>query len=89
MTARITFYFDFVSPNSYIAALGIGADEMMAAADDEAAAAAAMAATEAAIEVGAFGVPYMVVDGAPFWGQDRLAQLDWWLERNASQRLGV
>jgi 2-hydroxychromene-2-carboxylate isomerase len=68
------------------AALGVGADEMVAAADDEAAATAAMSATEEAIEAGAFGVPYMVVDGEPFWGQDRLGHLDWWLERQAAER---
>ena len=67
------------------AAIGIGAEEMTAAADDEAAGAAAMAATEEAIEAGAFGVPYIVVDGEPFWGQDRLAHLDWWLERQSAE----
>ena len=68
------------------AALGVGADEMVEAADDEAATAAAMAATQAAIEAGAFGVPYIVADGEPFWGQDRLGHLDWWLERQAAER---
>ncbi len=67
------------------AEIGVGADEMVAAADDEAAAAATLTATEEAIEAGAFGVPYIVVDGEPFWGQDRLAHLDWWLERHAAE----
>jgi 2-hydroxychromene-2-carboxylate isomerase len=27
-----------------------------------------------------FGSPYIVVDGEPFWGADRLGQLERWLE---------
>ena len=34
----------------------------------------------AAIERGVFGSPYIVVDGEPFWGSDRLEQVDRWLE---------
>lgn len=36
--------------------------------------------TEAAIAMGLFGAPWMVVDGEPFWGADRLPQLEKWLE---------
>ncbi len=35
--------------------------------------------TEAAIDQGMFGAPYFVVDGEPFWGVDRLPQLEKWL----------
>jgi 2-hydroxychromene-2-carboxylate isomerase len=35
---------------------------------------------DAAIERGVFGSPYIVVDGEPFWGSDRLDQVDKWLE---------
>jgi len=35
---------------------------------------------DAAIERGVFGSPYIVVDGEPFWGSDRLEQVDKWLE---------
>ena len=38
-------------------------------------------ANEAAIAHGVFGVPYFVVDGEPFWGNDRRAQLERWLEK--------
>jgi 2-hydroxychromene-2-carboxylate isomerase len=38
-------------------------------------------ANEAAIAHGVFGVPYMVVEGEPFWGNDRRAQLERWLEK--------
>ena len=33
----------------------------------------------AAIERGVFGSPYIVIDGEPFWGVDRLEQVDRWL----------
>ena len=32
-----------------------------------------------AIARGAFGSPFIVVDGEPFWGSDRLDQIDKWL----------
>jgi 2-hydroxychromene-2-carboxylate isomerase len=36
--------------------------------------------TEAAIGKGMFGAPYFMVDGEPFWGADRLPQIEKWLE---------
>jgi 2-hydroxychromene-2-carboxylate isomerase len=36
--------------------------------------------TEAAIAKGTFGAPYIVVDGEPFWGADRLPQIEQWLQ---------
>jgi len=36
--------------------------------------------TEAAIARGVFGSPYIIVDGEPFWGFDRLEQVDRWLQ---------
>jgi len=35
--------------------------------------------TDAAIAQGMFGAPYFMVDGEPFWGADRLPQIDKWL----------
>lgn len=35
--------------------------------------------TDAAIARGMFGAPYFMVDGEPFWGADRLPQIDKWL----------
>lgn len=35
---------------------------------------------EAAIAAGVFGAPWIVVDGEPFWGADRLPQIEKWLE---------
>jgi 2-hydroxychromene-2-carboxylate isomerase len=34
---------------------------------------------DAAIERGVFGSPYIVIDGEPFWGSDRLDQVERWL----------
>ena len=38
------------------------------------------AETDRAIERGIFGSPFFVVDGEPFWGHDRLEQIDRWLD---------
>lgn len=35
--------------------------------------------TAAAIAKGLFGAPYIIVDGEPFWGVDRLPQIEQWL----------
>ena len=35
---------------------------------------------EKALAAGAFGSPYIVVDGEPFWGSDRFDQIDRWLQ---------
>ena len=37
------------------------------------------AETEAAIARGAFGSPFIIVDGEPFWGNDRLDEVREWL----------
>lgn len=36
---------------------------------------------EKAIAAGVFGSPFTVVDGEPFWGVDRLEQVDRWLSK--------
>jgi len=36
---------------------------------------------DAAIERGVFGSPYFIVDGEPFWGSDRLDQIEEWLTK--------
>ena len=38
------------------------------------------AEVDAALAKGVFGSPYIVVDGEPFWGVDRLGQLERWLQ---------
>jgi 2-hydroxychromene-2-carboxylate isomerase len=36
-------------------------------------------ANEAAVAVGMFGAPYVLIDGEPFWGNDRKGQIERWL----------
>lgn len=38
-------------------------------------------ATQAAIDAGVFGSPFIIADGEPFWGADRMDMLDAWLAR--------
>jgi 2-hydroxychromene-2-carboxylate isomerase len=35
--------------------------------------------TEGAVKKGVFGSPFFIADGEPFWGHDRMAELDQWL----------
>ncbi len=37
-------------------------------------------ANDAAIARGVFGTPFFIVDGEPFWGNDRRSQLERWLD---------
>ena len=37
------------------------------------------AANDAAIAAGVFGAPFFMVDGEPFWGNDRRVQIERWL----------
>jgi len=39
------------------------------------------AANDAAIAAGVFGAPFFMVDGEPFWGNDRRAQIERWLDK--------
>ncbi|MCB1755366.1 MAG: 2-hydroxychromene-2-carboxylate isomerase [Gammaproteobacteria bacterium] len=60
---------------------GLPADELTAAFDDPQIKAETRKAVEQAIEKGVFGSPFFIVDGEPFWGNDRLDQLDRWLQK--------
>ncbi len=62
------------------ATLGIDADALTAGINDPAIKDRTRAEVEAAIARGVFGSPFMVVDGEPFWGMDRLDQLERWLK---------
>jgi len=42
---------------------------------------------EEAINAGVFGAPYFIVDGEPFWGNDRQAQIERWLSSGPFKRL--
>jgi 2-hydroxychromene-2-carboxylate isomerase len=62
------------------AKLGVDKSELTEALNDPAVKERLRMEVEAAIERGVFGSPYIVVDGEPFWGSDRLEQVDRWLE---------
>lgn len=59
--------------------IGIGNDELTAALNNAALKDRLRNEVDAAIGRGVFGSPYVVVDGEPFWGSDRLDQVERWL----------
>jgi 2-hydroxychromene-2-carboxylate isomerase len=64
---------------SVSAKLGLNADEVRAGIGDQATKDRTRAEVDKAIAAGAFGSPYIVIDGEPFWGSDRLDQIEKWL----------
>ncbi len=60
---------------------GIGADRAAAraAVDDPAVKDALKDEVAQAIAAGVFGSPFVIVDGEPFWGLDRIEQVERWL----------
>ncbi len=61
------------------AKFGLKADEVRAGIADQAIKDRTRAEVDKAIARGAFGSPYIIVDGEPFWGSDRLDQIGKWL----------
>jgi len=62
------------------AELGVDEDALTAALEDSAVKDRLRAEVEDAMAKGAFGSPFVLVDGEPFWGHDRLDHVDRWLE---------
>jgi 2-hydroxychromene-2-carboxylate isomerase len=60
---------------------GIDPDAMLAAVAEPWIKDRLKAQTQAAIERGVFGSPFVFVDDEPFWGADRLIQIDAWLSQ--------
>jgi 2-hydroxychromene-2-carboxylate isomerase len=61
------------------AKLGLAKADVLQAVEDAALKERLRNEVDAAIERGVFGSPYIVVDGEPFWGSDRLDQVEKWL----------
>jgi 2-hydroxychromene-2-carboxylate isomerase len=61
-------------------ALGVDPDELAAALADQLIKDRLRAEVEKALELGVCGSPYTIVDGEPFWGADRLDQVEAWLK---------
>jgi len=59
--------------------VGFDNDAVAAALQDDSVKALLKKAIDQAVENNVFGSPYMLVDAEPFWGSDRLDQLDRWL----------
>ena len=58
---------------------GLSAADLIAATQDSAIKARLKAETDRSIERGVFGSPFVFVDDEPFWGADRLDQVERWL----------
>ena len=58
---------------------GVDAAAARTAIDDSAIKEALRLQNDKAIAAGVFGSPFTIVDGEPFWGVDRLEQVDRWL----------
>ena len=59
--------------------LGIDKDGLAAALQDPSVKDLARAKVDAAIGAGVFGSPYFIVDGEPFWGHDRISDVEEWV----------
>ena len=62
------------------ASLGHDVDAARAALADQAIKDKTKAEVDASLAKGVFGSPYIIIDGEPFWGSDRLDQVEKWLE---------
>jgi 2-hydroxychromene-2-carboxylate isomerase len=62
------------------AKLGLNAEEARAALADQTIKDRLRTEVDRALALGAFGSPYIIIDGEPFWGSDRLDQVDRWLQ---------
>ncbi|HEX2826544.1 MAG TPA: 2-hydroxychromene-2-carboxylate isomerase [Burkholderiales bacterium] len=58
---------------------GVDKAEMKEALNDPAVKDRLRQEVDAAVSLGVFGSPYIVIDGEPFWGSDRLDQVEKWL----------
>jgi 2-hydroxychromene-2-carboxylate isomerase len=63
------------------AEFGLDPDEAESVWGDPAWKARLKGVNDAAIAAGVFGAPFFMIDGEPFWGNDRRAQMERWLER--------
>ena len=62
------------------ASLGLNPAKVLAAVGEPALKERLRTETQTAIERGVFGSPYVFIGGEPFWGHDRLDQIERWLE---------
>ena len=73
---------DISSPDAAVdvaAEIGIDRTELTAALSEAEVKDRVRREVDEAVSRGVFGSPYIIVDGEPFWGADRLDQVDRWL----------
>lgn len=70
-----------------LAELGVDADAAEQAWQDETWKQRLRGVNEAAVAAGVFGAPFFMIDGEPFWGNDRQPQIERWLARGPFTRL--
>ena len=63
--------------------VGIDPDELAAGAQQRETKEQLRARVEQAIQAGIFGAPTIIVDGEVFWGNDRIPQVERWLEKGS------
>ena len=61
--------------------LGVSGEDLATAVNDQAVKDRTKKEVDAAVAHGVFGSPYVIVDGEPFWGMDRLDQVERWLAK--------
>ena len=59
---------------------GIDAEHLLQASQDQRVKEMFKEKNDAALAKGVFGSPFILLDGQPFWGADRLYQVEKWLE---------
>jgi 2-hydroxychromene-2-carboxylate isomerase len=59
--------------------LGVARQDLLTAVNDPAVKERLKQETDAAVARSVFGSPFIIVDGEPFWGHDRLGHVDRWL----------
>lgn len=59
--------------------LGIATADLLAGIQDQAIKDRLRQETEESLAKGVFGSPFFIIDGEPFWGADRLDQVERWL----------
>ena len=72
---------DTAALRAMCAEFGLDGAQAESAWNDPACKAQLKAANDAAITAGVFGAPFFMIDGEPFWGNDRRAQMERWLEK--------
>ena len=72
---------DAAALRALCAEFGLAAAQAEAAWNDPQRKARLKAVNDAAIAVGVFGAPFFVIDGEPFWGNDRRPQIERWFEQ--------